>query len=74
MIRLANVAAGLFAKAGAGAIVNISSVVGLAPEFHQTVYGATKAFVTFLSQGMNAELAPKGVYVQAVLPAATATV
>lgn len=73
VLRLAHVAAGLFAKAGAGAIVNISSVVGLVPEFGQTVYGATKAFVTFLSQGMAHELAPKGVYVQAVLPAATAT-
>ncbi|MCY1249453.1 hypothetical protein D9M72_629920 [compost metagenome] len=38
-----------------------------------TVYGATKAFVLFLSQGLNVELAPKGVYVQAVLPAATRT-
>ncbi len=38
-----------------------------------TVYGATKAFVLFLSQGMSLELTPKGVYVQAVLPAATRT-
>jgi short-subunit dehydrogenase len=38
-----------------------------------TVYGATKAFVTFLSQGLSLELGPKGVYVQAVLPAATRT-
>ena len=73
VIRLANVAASRFAKAGAGAIINISSVVGLVPEFGQTVYGATKAFVTFLSQGMSHELASKGVYVQAVLPSATAT-
>jgi short-subunit dehydrogenase len=73
VIRLANIAAKSFAKVGTGAIVNISSVVGLAPEFGQTVYGATKAFVTFLSQSMNLELTPKGVYVQAVLPSATAT-
>lgn len=73
VLRLANVAASRFAKEGAGSIINISSVVGLVPEFGQTVYGATKAFVTFLSQGMNHELAPKGVYVQAVLPSATAT-
>jgi short-subunit dehydrogenase len=38
-----------------------------------TVYGATKAFVLFLSQGLSLELTPKGVYVQAVLPAATRT-
>jgi len=73
VILLANVAAHRFAKAGGGSIINISSVVGLVPEFGQTVYGATKAFVTFLSQGMSHELAPKGVFVQAVLPAATAT-
>lgn len=73
LLRLANVAANRFAKAGAGSIINISSVVGLVPEFGQTVYGATKAFVTFLSQGMSHELAPRGVYVQAVLPSATAT-
>lgn len=38
-----------------------------------TLYGATKAFVQFLSQGMSLELSGKGVYVQAVLPAATRT-
>lgn len=38
-----------------------------------TVYGATKAFVLFLSQGLDVELSAKGVYVQAVLPAATRT-
>ncbi|MBD8164572.1 SDR family NAD(P)-dependent oxidoreductase [Erwinia persicina] len=62
-----------FLQAGEGAIVNISSVVGLAPEFLMSVYGATKAFVLFLSQGMSQELAPKGIYVQAVLPAGTYT-
>ncbi|MNR25950.1 short chain dehydrogenase [compost metagenome] len=38
-----------------------------------SVYGATKAFVLFLSQGLSLELSPKGVYVQAVLPASTRT-
>jgi hypothetical protein len=71
--RLANAAALRFADAGEGAIINLASVVGLAPEFGSTVYGATKAFVLFLSQGLGLELAPKGVYVQAVLPAATRT-
>ncbi|MBI5317880.1 SDR family oxidoreductase [Bradyrhizobium sp.] len=71
--RLASAVAPRFAEAGEGAIINISSVVGLAPEFGMSVYGATKAFVTFLSQGLSLELGPKGVYVQAVLPAATRT-
>jgi short-subunit dehydrogenase len=72
-LRLASAVAPRFAEAGAGAIINIGSVVGLAPEFAMTVYGATKAFVLFLSQGLDVELRPKGVYVQAVLPAATRT-
>jgi len=73
LVRLASAVAPRFAKAGEGAIINIGSVVGLAPEFGMTVYGATKAFVLFLSQGLSLELAPKGVYVQAVLPAGTRT-
>lgn len=73
LVRLASAIAPRLAKAGEGAIINIGSVVGLAPEFGMSVYGATKAFVLFLSQGLSLELSPKGVYVQAVLPAATRT-
>ena len=73
LVRLASAIAPRLAQAGSGAIINIGSVVGLAPEFGMSVYGATKAFVLFLSQGLSLELAPKGVYVQAVLPAATRT-
>ena len=72
LTRLAAAIAPRLAQAGAGAIVNIGSVVGLAPEFGMTAYGAAKAFVLFLSQGLSLEL-PKGVYVQAVLPAGTRT-
>ncbi|MGY2276661.1 SDR family NAD(P)-dependent oxidoreductase [Pseudomonas monsensis] len=73
LVRLASAIAPRLVKAGDGAIINIGSVVGLAPEFGMTVYGATKAFVLFLSQGLSLELSPQGVYVQAVLPAATRT-
>lgn len=73
LVRLASAVAPRLARAGKGAIVNIGSVVGLAPEFGMSVYGATKAFVLFLSQGLSLELTPKGVYVQAVLPAGTRT-
>ncbi len=71
--RLAAAVAPRFAAAGAGAIVNIGSVVGLAPEYGMSIYGATKAFVLFLSQGLDLELSARGVYVQAVLPAGTRT-
>jgi short-subunit dehydrogenase len=73
LTRLTAAVAPRFARAGEGAIVNVGSVVGLAPEFGLTVYAATKAFVLVLSQGLDLELGPKGVYVQAVLPAATRT-
>jgi len=73
LVRLASAIAPRLARSGTGAIVNIGSVVGLAPEFGMSVYGATKAFVLFLSQGLSLELSPNGVYVQAVLPAGTRT-
>ena len=73
LVRLASAIAPRLAKAGEGAIINIGSVVGRAPEFGMSVYGATKAFVLFLSQGLSLELSPRGVYVQALLPAATRT-
>jgi len=73
LVRLARAVAPRFVEAGSGAIINVGSVVGLTPEYGSTVYGATKAFVLFVSQGLQHELGPKGVYVQAVLPAATRT-
>ena len=73
LIRLAHVAAQTFAAAGAGAIINIGSVVGLVPEFNQAAYAASKSFVQTLSQAMSLELAPRGVYMQGVLPAGTKT-
>ena len=73
LTRLASTVTPRLVQSGEGSIVNISSVVGLAPEFMMSVYGATKAYVLFLSQGMSLELASKGIYVQAVLPAGTYT-
>ncbi|MFC7288084.1 SDR family NAD(P)-dependent oxidoreductase [Herminiimonas glaciei] len=62
-----------FLAQGQGAIVNIASVVALAPEFPLGVYGATKAYVLAYSQALQVELGARGLYVQAVLPAATRT-
>jgi short-subunit dehydrogenase len=62
-----------FLAQGQGAIVNIASVVALAPEFPLGVYGATKAYVLAYSQALQNELGARGLYVQAVLPAATRT-
>jgi short-subunit dehydrogenase len=72
-MRLAYAAAPGFVKRGGGAIINIGSIVGVAPEILNGVYGGTKAFVLALSLSLHKELADKGVRVQAVLPGATAT-
>lgn len=73
VLRLAHAVSPRFVETDQGAIINVGSVVSLVPEFGQTVYGATKAFVLYLSQGLAFELGQRGVYVQAVLPAATGT-
>jgi short-subunit dehydrogenase len=65
-------APGLVARGG-GTIINIASVVGVAPETLNGVYGASKAYVIALSQSLHKELAAKNVRIQAVLPGATAT-
>jgi short-subunit dehydrogenase len=66
------VAPGLVARGG-GAIINIASIVALAPELLNGTYGGSKAFVLALTQSLHHELADKGVQVQAVLPGAIGT-
>ena len=62
-----------FVARGVGAIINISSIVSLAPELLNGVYGGTKAFVLAFTQSLHHELSEKGIHFQAVLPGATAT-
>jgi short-subunit dehydrogenase len=71
--RLAVAAASTFAARDKGAIINIASVVALAPELFNGTYGGSKAFVLNLTQGLQAELAKTHVQVQAVLPGLTRT-
>lgn len=71
--RLAGAVVPRFLERGAGAIINISSVVGVAPEIPLGAYGATKSYVLAFSQNMQSELGPRGLYVQVVLPATTRT-
>jgi short-subunit dehydrogenase len=73
LTRLTYAAAPAFVERGAGTIINIASIVGIAPERLNGVYGATKAYVIALSHSLEHELGAKGVRVQAVLPGATAT-
>lgn len=71
--RLAAAAAANFGRRGSGDIINVASVLALAPEMFNGAYSGTKAYVLNLSQSMQTELAPLGVRVQAVLPGATRT-
>jgi len=73
LTRLTYAAAPAFVRRGAGAIIQIASIVGISPETLNGVYGASKAFVIALTQSLQHELAGKGVRIQAVLPGATAT-
>ncbi|MDR5773315.1 MULTISPECIES: SDR family oxidoreductase [unclassified Caballeronia] len=73
LTRLTYAAVPGFVARGKGAVINIASIVSIAPELLNGVYGGTKAFVLAFSQSLHHELAAKGVRVQAVLPGATAT-
>ncbi|MGR9451133.1 SDR family NAD(P)-dependent oxidoreductase [Rhizobium leguminosarum] len=73
LMRLMYAAVPGFVARGGGAIINIASIVAIAPERLNGVYGATKAFVLAFSQSLKHELAEKNIRIQAVLPGATAT-
>lgn len=62
-----------FVARGRGAIINVSSIVSLAPELLNGVYGGSKAYVTAFTQALQRELVGTGVRAQTVLPGATAT-
>ncbi len=73
LTRLTYAAVPGFVLRRAGAIINIASVVGIAPELLNGVYGGSKAFVIAFSQSLDKELKGDNIRVQAVLPGATAT-
>jgi short-subunit dehydrogenase len=73
LTRLTYAAVPGFVARGGGTIINVASVVGIAPEVLNGVYGGTKAYVLALSLSLHKELADKNVRVQAVVPGATAT-
>jgi short-subunit dehydrogenase len=70
---LASAAGKAFVQRGAGAIINIASVLALAPEMFDGVYSGSKAYVLNLSLSLAQQVKDKGVRVQAVLPGATRT-
>lgn len=73
LTRLALAALRGFVARKNGLLINIASVVALAPELLNGTYSGTKAYVVNFTQALKKELEGKGVTVQAVLPGATAT-
>jgi len=71
--RLALAAIPGFVARGRGTLINISSVLALAPERFNGGYSGTKAYLLNLSLRLQQEVASKGVRVQVVLPGATRT-
>lgn len=70
---LASAAGKAFGARKAGGIVNIASVLALAPEQFDGTYSGSKAFLLNLSLSLTEQLRDRGVHVQAVLPGATRT-
>lgn len=70
---LASAAAKAFVGRKSGTIVNIASVLALAPEVLEGVYSGTKAFLLNLSIALAQTVRNAGVRVQVVLPGATRT-
>ncbi|AJC16624.1 SDR family NAD(P)-dependent oxidoreductase [Pandoraea sputorum] len=73
LTRLTYAAVPGFVARGRGTVINIASIVAIAPELLNDVYGGSKAFVLAFSQSLQHQLADTGVRVQAVLPGATIT-
>ena len=73
LTRLTYAVAPAFVSRGRGAIINISSAVAIAVENLNGVYSASKSYVLSFGHSLQKDLADKGVRIQTVLPAATAT-
>lgn len=66
--RISRAAIPLMAKAGGGAIVNISSCWGVRPGPNHAVYCMTKAAIVSLTQCMAIDHAPQGIRINAICP------
>jgi hypothetical protein len=72
-ITLCRAAISFMRELGGGTIINVSSLGAFIPGKGMAVYGATKAFLNYYSQALQAELAGTGIEVQALCPGFTRT-
>ena len=68
LMRLCHAALPRMTEARHGGILNVSSLSSATPAPRAATYGATKAFVTSLSESLNRESRKHGVHVTALLP------
>ena len=73
LVRLTYAVMPAFLERAKGAIINISSALGIAPELLNGVYGGTKAFVLAFGLSLHKEFSGRGIRIQTVVPGATAT-
>jgi hypothetical protein len=73
VVHLSIAAVGAFTKRDRGTLVNIGSVLGFGALPGGTGYSGTKGYVLNFTRGLQEEVAGTNVFVQLVLPAATAT-
>lgn len=72
-VRLCRAALPAMVRAGAGAVINVSSVAAFLPTPRGATYSATKAFLNLFTEALDAELAGSDVRVQALCPGFTHT-
>jgi short-subunit dehydrogenase len=72
-VKLTHAALPAMVARGKGTIINVSSISAFVPLARNTLYGATKAFLSFFSESLHLELAGTGVRVQALCPGFTRT-
>ena len=68
LVRLTHAAIASMTRHGSGTILNMSSIMALAPFPGSATYAASKAFVTSFSEALHEELRGTGVTVTAAMP------